>query len=115
MRKILLSGVMTLAVMGCTTTAVQDIAVIAAQIASYTKAVCAFAPNVQAVISVINALYPAGIPITGIVTVVGDAICQSPLTTASALKMRKGVSRGTTIIHIIQTPQGPILIPGTAV
>lgn len=115
MRKALLAVVAALALNACTTTAVQDIAAIAAQIRAYTKAACAFDPNLNAIISVINALYPAGIPITGIVTVVGDAICQSPVTSASAAKMRRGIARGATIVHIIQTPQGPILVPGTAI
>lgn len=115
MRKVLLAATAALALNACTATAVQDIATIAAQIASYTKAVCAFAPNINAVISVINALYPAGIPITGIVTVVGDAICNSPVTSSSAAKMRRGLARGAVITHIIQTPQGPILVTGNAI
>jgi Prokaryotic membrane lipoprotein lipid attachment site len=112
MRKILLVAVAAMMLSGCATTnggsGFPDAATLRAKVQEYTQRVCGFIPLVDngVITGLLLAFYPAGVPIQQAVVTVGEAIC------AGVTPPQASRSRGAMTQKIVQTPKGPVAVPG---
>jgi len=110
MRKLLLAAVAAFSLSGCATTGggIPSAAELTALVQKYTQQACGFLPTVSGVASLIAQFYPAGVPAVSAATAIGQAICDG--TTPPTLG-RKAASGGT-VYKRVQTPRGPVNVPG---
>lgn len=75
-----------------------------AQVQAFALKACGFKGALDAIGTVVSALYPLGAPIVGGVEAVANAICSAP----APVGLRRG-SVGSA--RVVSTPRGPIVVP----